>query len=809
MAGCEARKARSDGTIAVLCARKTCGERRRAASVVCVPSGAASVTVNLSGTVYPKPPTGSATAMVAPGVQASLDLSDHVTHDASYTYSLTPATGLTEGTDYTFTVSTGDMTVQTSTAGVHVFVITITNTDGKTGTFTWTVTVGNAPTVTKGTTSTSGTGATVPAVINAGGLATTVAFKYGTAEGTYNLDPASLSGGSVAAGETAAAVGASLTGLTKERTYYFQWTAVNAAGTTVVTGSFFQPGDGLEFPGTMNGWAQSGTTTRDPNFGTATGPYFYTPAYQLAANACPEFKETKSGTWWGASSTRYANGAECHYTDSDTSGGNNTLGSTYAGYYTWRGRVTGGNAEYVIMYTEGAPVEVNSVTDNHAEKGTAGVTVTATLSAAPSRSEKVYVRYKIGSGSFELHEMSVTDETATYTIPGQGKGTTVEYYVLTSPHAYVGTDPDLCTLRGKRDTEGNFTYTTTLLPPRNCSVTMGYEKATLAWNLNAAGNAVMIVRYDGLTPSVTAPSDGASYPADTSQLDGFVVYGAYADTGANPSLVNVVSQGAPYTYVLYSVEGSGNSSKYSAGVQVSATTLSLATPGVAVVESGAGTLSGAASGRNEVYVVARVAGDGSFGSDPAAVAGMVKAQVSAYLAGGILPCAKHFPGIGEASGDSHTGSISLSSSLVDLKAHELVPFAAAVEAGVPIIMVGHVGVPSVVGSDLPSSLSSIVIEGVLRGDLGYDGLVVTDALNMGAVRDLYTDRRIGVEVLKAGADLILMPADFPQAYEGILEALKSGELTEERIDESVTRIVCAKLQLGYNATSTQEEANGQ
>lgn len=185
----------------------------------------------------------------------------------------------------------------------------------------------------------------------------------------------------------------------------------------------------------------------------------------------------------------------------------------------------------------------------------------------------------------------------------------------------------------------------------------------------------------------------------------------------------------------------------------------------------------------------------SFGISPETVADAVSAQVRAFSAAGVLSCAKHFPGIGAAEGDSHTGAISVPSALAELEAAELVPFAAAIDAGVPMVMVGHVGVPEVVGSDMPASMSSIIMASVLRGDLGFEGLVVTDALNMGAAREMYTDRRIGVEVLLAGADLILMPADFPQAYEGILEAVKSGELTEARIDESVTRIVLAKLAL--------------
>jgi hypothetical protein len=591
-----------------------------------------SVVVNLSGTVYPMPTPNPnhAEVTVARGVEADLDLSDYVTHHASYSYSLTTTPAGFE--DYYFDDGTGDMMVETSDAGVYAFVITIANTDGKSATFTWTVTVGEAPGVTKGTESASGTTATVPATVNAGGLATTVTFKYGTAEGTYDRNPASLTGSPVAAGATAGAVSASLTSLTPGTTYYYQWTAVNDAGTTVVTGSFFQPGDNLEFPADMNSWAQGGTTTRDAQFGGC----YYTAAYHLTAvanpNDDPEFKEYKAGTWRGGTrdgesghpAKVYVNGdgdgSAYRYTDG-ANDGNNRLRVAYSGYYTLRGRSSGsGNGlsvEYVAMFTEGAPVEITGASDNHETQGTAGVTVTATLSAAPSSSEKVYVRYSTdGWATWALRQMSVSGSTATYTIDGMGKGTTVEYYILTSPHAYVGTDPDLCTLRGHKSGTTNYCYTTTLLPPRNATATAGYEKVDLGWNLNAAGSAVMIVRYDGTSPSVTAPTDGTAYAADTSALGGFVVYGAYADTGANPSLANVVSQGTGYTYVLYSVQGSGNASKYSAGVTLTATTKALSTPTVLVDATGYVTWGATTVRTGEKFVVARCDGSDGFSGTP-------------------------------------------------------------------------------------------------------------------------------------------------------------------------------------------------
>ena len=590
--------------------------------------GAASVTVNLSGTVYPMPTPSpaSATATVARNATASLDLSDYVTHHASYTYSLTTAPGtLTSGTDYTFTPATGDLSMRTATAGEYEFVITITNTDGKSATFTWTVTVADAPTITKGEASTSGTTATVPATVNAGGAATTVTFAYGTAEGTYNLNPASLSGGSVAAGATSAAASASLTGLTQGTMYYYQWTAVNAGGTTVETGSFFQPGDGLEFPSDWNNWPNpvTGTTVRDAEFGG--GNYYYTPAVRLTGDQ--EFKAYKGGTWYGNGYWVTGNKSQHVFTVNENTANNQLCVTTGGGsgdsawpasgvgYYTLRGHDTGSGIEYVALYTENAPVTFTAASDNHATQGTGPVTVSATLSGAKSASEKVYVRYTTdGWTTSSLVQMSGSGTSYTGTIPGQGKGTTVEWYVLTSPHDAVADHVDLCTLHGMKSGTTNFSYTTTLLPPTVNSVVAGYEKVSLGWSLNAAGNNVMIVRYSVLVPAITDPVDGTAYTTGETPTigTGEVIYKSWNGT----SLENVVTQGTGYTYVFYSVEGSGSSSKYSEGVVRTTLAKSLATPTVGVTTAGAGTLTGATADSGEIYVVSRIAGSGSFSGNP-------------------------------------------------------------------------------------------------------------------------------------------------------------------------------------------------
>ena len=185
----------------------------------------------------------------------------------------------------------------------------------------------------------------------------------------------------------------------------------------------------------------------------------------------------------------------------------------------------------------------------------------------------------------------------------------------------------------------------------------------------------------------------------------------------------------------------------------------------------------------------------SFGTDAALVASMVSAQVEGFAETGVLCSAKHFPGIGGLVGDSHEGAVVSNKSLDELRATELAPFQAAIEAGVPIIMVGHLSAPNAFGSSVPAALNAAAVTDLLRGELGFEGLIITDSMEMGAVDDYAAPDEAGVMALQAGADLVLMPADFHAAYQGVLDAVANGTLSEERIDESVSRIVRTKLEL--------------
>lgn len=192
----------------------------------------------------------------------------------------------------------------------------------------------------------------------------------------------------------------------------------------------------------------------------------------------------------------------------------------------------------------------------------------------------------------------------------------------------------------------------------------------------------------------------------------------------------------------------------------------------------------------------QVIGQRSFGSDAQTVAGMVTSELQGLSAAGVYGTVKHFPGHGSTSGDSHDGAVSTDKTLEELMAEELVPFQSAIDGGVNFVMVGHISAPNVTGDNAPATLSKVLITDVLRGQMGYNGIVITDAMNMEAITGFYNSDKAAVLAVTAGADMILMPADYNTAYTGILNAVNDGTITEERINESVTRIVKAKLAMG-------------
>ena len=181
-------------------------------------------------------------------------------------------------------------------------------------------------------------------------------------------------------------------------------------------------------------------------------------------------------------------------------------------------------------------------------------------------------------------------------------------------------------------------------------------------------------------------------------------------------------------------------------------------------------------------------GDRSFGNDANMVSNMVVSAVKGLQETGVTACMKHFPGLGDAGTDTHNGLAVVNKTMEELKETELVPFIAGIEAGVDMIMIGHVSLPQITGDNTPATISEEIISNLLRKELGFDGVVITDAMNMGAITKYYKAKDVATLALTAGADMILMPENFELAYKGVLEAVQNGTLSEERIDDSLTRV---------------------
>ncbi len=191
-----------------------------------------------------------------------------------------------------------------------------------------------------------------------------------------------------------------------------------------------------------------------------------------------------------------------------------------------------------------------------------------------------------------------------------------------------------------------------------------------------------------------------------------------------------------------------------------------------------------------------VIGVRSFGENPRLVSGMTAAQTRGYTAAGVAGAAKHFPGHGDTATDSHTGLPVIDHTREEWEQLDRPPFQAAIDAGVPAIMSAHISVPALDPTGDPATLSEPIMTGILREELGYDGVVITDALDMAGASATYGNDRVPVLALKAGVDMLLMPPEFEVAYNAVLEAVETGELTEERIDTSVRRILTLKHDLG-------------
>lgn len=188
-----------------------------------------------------------------------------------------------------------------------------------------------------------------------------------------------------------------------------------------------------------------------------------------------------------------------------------------------------------------------------------------------------------------------------------------------------------------------------------------------------------------------------------------------------------------------------------------------------------------------------VLGERTYGSDAATVGDFSVNMIKGLQDGGISACMKHFPGLGSATKDTHNGMATTDKTLDEFRAEEFEVFKKGIEENVDFIMVSHLSIPSITGDNTPSSLSATVVTDLLRKELGYNGIVISDSLSMKAVTEYYSADEAAVLALRAGNDMILMPEDFEKAYQGILLAVQEGTIAQERIDDALKRIYKVKL----------------
>ena len=189
-----------------------------------------------------------------------------------------------------------------------------------------------------------------------------------------------------------------------------------------------------------------------------------------------------------------------------------------------------------------------------------------------------------------------------------------------------------------------------------------------------------------------------------------------------------------------------------------------------------------------------VIGDRAFGSDPEKVSRIVGEYLDGLHVHGIAGSIKHFPGHGDTKGDTHDGYVAVTKTWPELLKAEIIPFADNLHKA-DTVMIAHITMKNVTKDNLPATLSREIITGKLREELGYTGVVIADAMMMGAIKDNYTSAESAVLALEAGCDILLMPYDYCEAFDGVVEAVESGRLSEARIDESVNRIMNLKERL--------------
>lgn len=187
-----------------------------------------------------------------------------------------------------------------------------------------------------------------------------------------------------------------------------------------------------------------------------------------------------------------------------------------------------------------------------------------------------------------------------------------------------------------------------------------------------------------------------------------------------------------------------------------------------------------------------VIGNRAFSDNPNVAAPMVRNYLQGMKEQGVTGCIKHFPGHGDTQNDTHYGYAQTMKTWDQMLGCEMIPFMAGINWGCRLVMTAHIACPNVTGSDVPSTMSSIILQDKLRGELGYNNLIITDAMEMGAITQQYSPEEASVGCIIAGVDLVLGPQQFTRAFNAVVKAVEDGTISEERIDESVRKILQLK-----------------
>lgn len=184
-----------------------------------------------------------------------------------------------------------------------------------------------------------------------------------------------------------------------------------------------------------------------------------------------------------------------------------------------------------------------------------------------------------------------------------------------------------------------------------------------------------------------------------------------------------------------------------------------------------------------------VIGPRAFSDDPETAAEFVVSYLNGLDSAGVIGTLKHFPGHGDVKTDTHSGYAETNKTWEEMLKCEMIPFKAGIEAGAQMIMTAHIAAPKVTGDDLPATLSPVILQDKLRGELGFKGIIVTDAMDMGAITTQFGNAEAAIKSIQAGVDVVLCSKDFTQVFDAVVNAVEKGDIKETRIDESVKRIL--------------------